>query len=69
MSDAAASAPTMPRGSGELIYWASASFDVERFRAGTELELEHGARDPAIDVAARTPSMRQDRRDNRGSLG
>jgi hypothetical protein len=25
--------------------WASASFDVEEFRAGTEVELYHGPRD------------------------
>jgi len=30
--------------------WASSSFDVEQFRAGMEVELEHGARDPATDV-------------------
>lgn len=34
---------------GQLIGidWASARFDVEEFRAGMEVELEHGARDPA----------------------
>jgi hypothetical protein len=32
------------------IDWQSASFDVEQFRAGMEVELEHGRRDPATDV-------------------
>src|SRR5512134_3169540 len=42
---------------GELIGidWASASFDVEQFRAGMEVELEHGARDPATDVTGDDP--------------
>ena len=30
--------------------WAASSFPVEQFRAGMEVELEHGARDPATDV-------------------
>ncbi|HEU4977198.1 MAG TPA: DUF5661 family protein [Baekduia sp.] len=42
---------------GELlgIDWASASFDVEEFRAGMEVEFEHGARDPATDVTGDAP--------------
>ena len=50
------SAPTRRRG-GELIGidWASARFDVEEFRAGMEVELEHGARDPATDVTGDNP--------------
>ena len=42
---------------GELIGidWASARFDVEEFRAGMEVELEHGARDPATDVTGDDP--------------
>jgi hypothetical protein len=37
------------------IEWASARFDVEQFRAGIEVELEHGARDPATDVTGDDP--------------
>ena len=42
---------------GELIGidWASARFDVEQFRAGMEVEFEHGARDPATDVTGDDP--------------
>ncbi len=42
---------------GELIgiVWSSASFDVEQFRAGMEVELEHGVRDPATDVTGDDP--------------
>jgi len=32
------------------IDWESASFDVEQFRAGMEVELEHGLHDPATNV-------------------
>ena len=37
------------------IDWAPARFDVEAFRAGMEVELEHGARDPATDVTGDNP--------------
>jgi Protein of unknown function (DUF5661) len=42
---------------GELIGidWASARFDVEQFRAGMEVELEHGTHDPATDVTGDDP--------------
>ena len=42
---------------GELIGidWSSASFDVEQFRSGMEVELEHGARDPVTDVTGDDP--------------
>jgi hypothetical protein len=39
------------------IDWASASFDVEQFRAGMEVEFEHGARDPATDVTGDDPIL------------
>ena len=29
------------------IDWSSAPFEVEQFRAGMDVELEHGQRDPA----------------------
>ena len=32
------------------IDWASSRFDAEQFRAGMDVELEHGARDAATDV-------------------
>ena len=33
------------------IDWASSRFDVEQFRMGLEVELEHGRRDPATNVS------------------
>jgi hypothetical protein len=32
------------------IDWSSALFDVEQFRAGLHVELEHGSQNPATDV-------------------
>ena len=32
------------------IDWDKAPFDVEQFRAGMDVELEHGAHDPATNV-------------------
>ena len=32
------------------IDWSSAPFDVEQFRMGMDVELEHGKHDPATDV-------------------
>ena len=32
------------------IDWASSPFDLEQFRAGMDVELEHGRRDPDTDV-------------------
>ena len=37
------------------IDWASAPFDVEQFRAGMDVELEHGHRDPETDVTGSDP--------------
>lgn len=37
------------------IDWDSAPFDAEQFRAGMEVELEHGDRDPATDVTGSDP--------------
>ncbi len=41
------------RGIGERIGidWASSRFEVEQFRMGLGVELEHGRRDPATDVS------------------
>jgi uncharacterized protein DUF5661 len=37
------------------IDWTSSSFDVEQFRMGMDVELEHGLRDPATDVTGSDP--------------
>ena len=37
------------------IDWSTARFGLEQFRAGMEVELEHGDRDPATDVTASDP--------------
>jgi len=37
------------------IDWASAPFDVEQFRMGMDVELEHGLHDPATDVTGSDP--------------
>lgn len=37
------------------IDWDTAPFDVEEFRAGMDVELEHGSRDPATDVTGSDP--------------
>jgi Protein of unknown function (DUF5661) len=39
------------------IDWAQAPFDVEQFRAGIDVELEHGVRDPATDVTGDDPIL------------
>jgi hypothetical protein len=33
------------------IDWSGSRFDVEQFRMGLEVELEHGRRDPATNVS------------------
>ena len=35
--------------------WSSAAFDVEQFRAGMEVEFEHGTHDSATDVTGDDP--------------
>lgn len=37
------------------IDWESAPFDLEQFRRGMEVELEHGSHDPATDVTGDDP--------------
>ena len=37
------------------IDWPSSPFDIEQFRAGMDVELEHGTRDPATDVTGDAP--------------
>ena len=38
------------------IDWSSAPFDVDQFRAGMEVELEHGRHDPQTDVTGDDPT-------------
>jgi hypothetical protein len=37
------------------IDWEAAPFDVEQFRAGMDVELEHGSHDPSTDVTGDDP--------------
>lgn len=37
------------------IDWDTAPFDIEQFRAGMDVELEHGAHDPATNVTDDDP--------------
>jgi uncharacterized protein DUF5661 len=37
-------------GEGIGIDWTSSPFDVDQFRMGMDVELEHGTRDPATNV-------------------
>jgi len=37
------------------IDWDSAPFDVEQFRSGMDVELEHGTHDPRTDVTGDDP--------------
>ena len=39
------------------IDWVTSPFDVEQLRAGLEVELEHGARDPETDVTGDDPLL------------
>lgn len=39
------------------IDWTSNPFDVEQFRAGMDVELEHGTRDPETDVTGDDPVL------------
>jgi len=39
------------------IDWASSPFDIEQFRAGMDVELEHGTRDPDTDVTGNDPLL------------
>jgi hypothetical protein len=37
--------------------WEHAPFDVEQFRAGMDVELEHGSHDPPTDVTGNDPIL------------
>jgi hypothetical protein len=39
------------------IDWETSPFDVEQFRRGMEVELEHGAHDPQTDVTSDDPIL------------
>jgi Protein of unknown function (DUF5661) len=39
------------------IDWTAAPFDVEQFRAGLDVELEHGTHDPATNVTNDDPTV------------
>jgi hypothetical protein len=39
------------------IDWAGSPFDVEQFRMGLEVELEHGGHDPETDVTHDDPVL------------
>jgi hypothetical protein len=39
------------------IDWTAVAFDVEQFRMGLEVELEHGAHDPETDVTHDDPLL------------
>jgi Protein of unknown function (DUF5661) len=39
------------------IDWASSPFDIEQFRAGMDVELEHGTRDQDTDVTGDDPLL------------
>jgi hypothetical protein len=39
------------------IDWSTSPFDVEQFRAGMDVELEHGAHDPETDVTHDDPIL------------
>jgi hypothetical protein len=39
------------------IDWATAPFDVDQFRRGLHVELEHGLHDPATDVTGDDPIL------------
>jgi len=44
-------------GEGIGIDWASAPFDLEEFRTGLAVELEHGAHDPETNVTGDDPVL------------
>ncbi len=57
MSGSSHFTPEHARAVGEQIgiNWTTAAFPLEEFRAGMDVELEHGLRDPATDVTGSDP--------------
>ena len=39
--------------------WSTAAFDVEQFRMGLDVELEHGLHDPVTDVTNNDPVVHE----------
>lgn len=39
------------------VLWHAVDFDLEQFRLGLEVELEHGSRDPDTDVTGDDPIL------------
>jgi hypothetical protein len=39
------------------IDWSKSKFDIEQFRIGLDVELEHGSRDPVTDVTHDDPLL------------
>jgi hypothetical protein len=48
---------TRQTGSDIGIDWSTVPFDLEQFRMGMNVELEHGLRDPATDVTGSDPVL------------
>jgi hypothetical protein len=58
MSEKSVSAEEARRLGSEIgIDWAAAPFDVEQFRMGMEVELEHGSHDPQTNVTDDDPVL------------
>jgi hypothetical protein len=57
MSESRHFTPEQAREVGEAIGidWGTARFDLEQFRAGMDVEFEHGAHDPQTDVTHDDP--------------
>ena len=57
MADRGRFTPDEARSIGEQIGidWATAPFDLEQFRMGMDVELEHGSHDPQTDVTGSDP--------------
>jgi hypothetical protein len=57
MSESRHFTPEQAREVGEAIGidWGGAPFDIEQFRTGMDVELEHGTHDPATDVTGSDP--------------
>lgn len=58
MSEKSVSAEEARRLGSEIgIDWPSSPFDVEQFRMGMEVELEHGSHDPQTNVTDDDPVL------------
>ena len=57
MSDSGKVTPQEARRIGDEIGVDWSRFDVEQFRAGLEVEFEHGSHDPQTDVTGDDPTL------------